>query len=283
MSDLSSDAIKTIADLARTGEPQIIEHGNFPFAVIPAGAKLESLERHIFNDHAEKPERIKANVTVLDPQSFIEYYNRFADDGSRIFAYEPDINVLCVLDYHHINHDASSPTGEGARARWGQHRLMLTLRESEQWKVWAEKNGKTFTQMQFAEFLEQHAIDIAQPAPAGMMEIARDLQTTSEVDFGSSSRTQDGQVKFKYTETTQTTVGGSAITVPEQFLLQLPVFIGGQPIQMQALLRYRIKDQKLVIFYTLVRPEEAKRVAFLGARDAIERTLGTTIINGKPA
>lgn len=283
MSDLSSDAIKTIADLARTGEPQIIEHGNFPFAVIPAGAKLESLERHIFNDHATTPERIKANVTVLDPQSFIEYHNRFADDGSRIFAYEPDITVLCVLDYHHINHDASSPTGEGTRARWGQHRLMLTLRESEQWKVWTEKNGKTFTQMQFAEFLEQHAIDIAQPAPAGMMEIARDLQATSEVDFGSSSRTQDGQVKFKYTETTQTTVGGSAITVPEQFLLQLPVFIGGQPIQMQALLRYRIKDQKLVIFYTLVRPEEAKRAAFLGARDAIERTLGTTIINGKPA
>lgn len=281
MSDITADGIQAIVDLSQNaGDPKLIESGHFPFAVIPKTSQVVSLAEYIFNDHAATPERIQAKVTVLDPQSFIEYYNQFGDDDSRIFAYEPDIKVLCVLDYHHPSGNEAT---DGNGARWGQHRLTLTLRESEQWKVWTEKNGKTFTQMQFAEFLEQHAIDIAQPAPAGMMEIARDLQATSEVDFGSSSRTQDGQVKFKYTETTQTTVGGSAITVPEQFLLQLPVFIGGQPIQMQALLRYRIKDQKLVIFYTLVRPEEAKRQAFLGARDAIEKSLGVTIINGLPS
>lgn len=276
MSDITAETITAIADLALTGDPKIIEHGNIPFAVIPEGSQLVSLEKHVFNEHAERPERIRANVTVLDPQSFIEYHNRFSDENSRVFAYEPEIKVLAVLDYHLA--DGTQPA-----ARWGQHRLTLTLRESEEWKTWAGSNNKHFTQSQFAEFLEQHAIDIAQPAPAGMMEIARDLQATTEVDFGSSSRMQDGQIKFKYTETTQTTVGGSSIIVPEQFVLLIPVFVGGQAIQMQALLRYRIKEQKLVIWYTLVRPEAVKRAAFMSARQAIETALGITIINGMPA
>lgn len=283
MSDINADSIKAIADLAQNaGDPKIIEHGNFPFAVIPTGSKLESLEKYIFNDHAAAPERIKANVTVLDPQSFIEYHNRFSDADSRVFAYEPEIKVLCVLDYHHSG-EAEVSSIQPNPARWGQHRLTLTLRKSEEWEIWAGSNNKHFTQAGFAEFLEQYATDIAQPAPAGMMEIARDLQATTEVDFGSSSRMQDGQIKFKYTETTQTTVGGSSIIVPEQFVLEIPVFIGGQPIQMQALLRYRIKDQKLVIFYTLVRPEAAKRMAFTAARDHIAAELGVVIINGAPA
>ncbi len=272
--DFDKETLDALVDLGRdTGDPKIIEHGNIPFAVIPSGSKIESLEKFIFNEHADAPERIKADVKVLDPESFCEYCNRFADSGSRLFAYEPEIKVIGVLDYHQA--DVRSP-------RWCQHKITLTLRQSEQWKVWSAANNKKFAQMEFAEFLEQNSIDIVDPAPASMMEIARDLQATTEVDFGAGVRTQDGQIKFKYTETTKATVGGGQLAVPEQFIVNLPVFVGGQPIQMQALLRFRVKENKLVIWYTLVRPEEVMRRAFLAARDGISSVLGMTIINGVP-
>jgi hypothetical protein len=61
------------------------------------------------------------------------------------------------------------------------------------------------------------------------------------------------------------------------------VFIGGQRITLDALLRFRNKEGHLVIWYTLVRPEEAKRTAFLAARNQIADALKATIINGNPA
>ncbi len=161
--------------------------------------------------------------------------------------------------------------------------MTLNLRQSEQWKVWLGRSNKQFAQMEFAEFLEQNGIDISRPAPAAMMEIARDLQATTEVEFGAGSRTQDGQVRFKYTETSKATVGAGQLAVPEQFTISTPAFVGGALVDMQALLRYRVREGKLVIWYTLVRPEEVIRAAFLQSRNWIAEKLSITIINGTPA
>jgi len=191
-----------------------------------------------------------------------------------VFAFEPEIKVIAVLDYH--------GAAEGG-PRWGQHRVTLMLRKSEEWIRWTNANNKHFDQAGFAEFLEQNAIDITTPDPAAMMDVARDLQATTEVEFGAGTRMQDGQVRFKYTETTKATVGAGQIQVPERFTLTLPVFIGGERVKMEALLRFRVKDCKLVIWYTLVRPEETIRSAFLAARNKIAETLKITIINGTPA
>ena len=91
---------------------------------------------------------------------------------------------------------------------------------------------------------------------------------------------QDGQVRFKYTETTKSSVGGSQLAVPEQFSINVPVFIGGERMRIEALLRFRLNQGKLKIFYTLVRPEECVRQAFIGSRDAIAEKLEIIIING---
>lgn len=269
-----NDAIQTLVGLGRqTDSAKSVPGGNVPYVVIPATHKLETLERFVFNDHADHPARTKAVVAVLDPESFINYYQLFGDENSRVFAYEPDIKVTAVIDYHGAM--ASGP-------RWCQHRLVLTLRESEQWKVWVGANNKKFPQAEFAEFLEQNAIDITKPSPAGIMEIARDLQGTTEVEFGAGVRMNDGSVRFKYTEATKATVGGDAVSVPERFTIGLPVFIGGAPVTLEALLRYRVNGGKLQIFYTLVRPEEAKRAAFIASRAQIADDLKVTVINGKP-
>ncbi len=270
-----NESIQTLIDTGKTlAVPQTVqkfEGGNVPYYMSATGPK--ACPELLYNEHAERPERIKQNVSVLDPASFCEYFGLFRDANSRIFAFEPEVKVIGVLDYHE---------GIGA-ARWGQHRLTLTLRHSPEWLRWNGMNNKQFTQQQFAEFLEQNAIDIMDPTPATMMEVARDLQATTEVEFGGGIRMNDGQVRFKYTETTKSSVGASQLAVPEQFTLSLPVFVGGDRAEMGALLRFRVKEGKLVIWYTLVRPEEVIRLAFLSARDEIAAALELTIINGNPA
>jgi uncharacterized protein YfdQ (DUF2303 family) len=275
VADLTPEAIALIAQYARAGmTPQTVVGGNIPYVIVPDGCDAKPLPELIYNEHNEKPERIKANITVLDPGSFVEYHTLFSDPNSRVFADETKLSVLSVLDYH--------GAAEGS-PRWGQHRLTLTLRQSEEWKIWLGANNKQMNQQAFAEFLEQNSLDVSKPCPADMMEIASDLQASTEVEFGSGLRQSDGQVKFKYTEVVKATVGGGEVTVPDRFTITIPAFIGGERVPMDALLRFRVNQGKLTFWYTLVRPEEVIRTAFLEARKSIADKLSITIINGTPA
>ena len=272
MPELDLDTLKELLRLGSTmAQPQAVTNGQFPYALVPEGFSVQNLDDLIFNRHAKAPERIMQKVGVLDPESFIEYYNLFADENSRTFAYEPECTVTTILDYHGAK--------EGG-PRWGDHQIKLTLRKSPEWERWTGKNNHRFTQQEFAEFLEQNSVDITTPAPAAMMEVARDLDATTEVQFGAGLRMNNGQVRFKYTEVTTATVGGDAVTVPERFTLGLPVFVGGQRIAMEALMRFRVKDGHLILFYALIRPEEVLRQAFLAARDQIATALKIVVVNG---
>ena len=277
MNEITDATIQSLIEVGRLAaaptEVQNAEHVSVPYIVV--GGKVTPLPDLMFNEHAKAPERVKQTVTVFDPASFVDYYTLFNDQNSRIFADETKLQVLAVLDYH--------AAGDGNSPRWGQHRLSLTLRQSEEWKIWKGNNNQQLTQQQFAEFLEQNSTDIISPNPASIREIAEDLEATVDVEFAAAQRMAGGKVNFKYTETTKTTVsGGKAVTVPDQFTLSIPVFIGGDPIQVGAFLRYRIKEQKLVFFYTLLRPEECVRTAFLAARSQIAEMLMVYIINGTP-
>lgn len=275
-----SEVIEKIKALAIASVGVVMPNGgNVPFALCPKEYTLQNLAPFLFNEHNERPERIKQTVTVLDPPSFVEYYKRFADPESRIFAYEPERKVTAVLDYHE---SATGNDSEGtATPRWGQHKVVLNLRQSEEWGTWTGSNNKQMTQDQFAEFLEQNSIDIAEPDPAHMREVASDMKATVDVDFGSAGNRANGQVRFKYTETMKASVGSGSLAIPEQFVVGLPVFVGGPRITIQALLRFRIKEQKLVLWYTLIRAEECLRKAFLAAREEISDALDATIINGQ--
>jgi uncharacterized protein YfdQ (DUF2303 family) len=274
----TDQTVQSLIELGRqTAGPQSVQNieGN-PVPFIIVNGSVKPLPELIFNDHAKTPERVKANVSVLDPESFIEYYTLFSDANSRVFADETTLRVMAILDYH--------AAGDGNSPRWGQHKVTLSLRQSEEWKRWMQFNNKVLSQQEFAEFLEQNAVDITSPSSASIREIAEDLEATVDVDFASAQKQAGGKINFRYTETTKTTVsGGRQITVPDQFVITIPAFVGGLRVPMQALLRYRIKEQALVFFYTLIRPEEVIRTAFIAGRDQIADALKATIINGVPA
>lgn len=274
MSEIDKETLDTIIAMGSLPAKVVdVPNSNIPVVVIPEGFKVEGLEKFIWNEHRERPERIKQSVTVQDVDSFVNYYNLFSDENTRTFADENQSRVLAVLDYHGAK--------EGS-PRWGSHRLTLLLQKSPEWVIWLGNNNKAKTQQEFCEFLEQHATDITKPSPAHMKDIAGDLWMKTDVEFSSSQRQTDGQVQFKYSESSKTGVGTGDLMVPESFTISIAPFFGGQRVDMIAMLRFRLKEGKLTFFYTLIRPDEVLHQAFLAARDTIATQLQVAIINGSP-
>ncbi len=269
---------KTIAELTKLGRMsvavQVAKEGGIPFAVIPSDCKVQPLSDLLYNEHNATPERVKGTAKVLDADSFCAYYTLFNDPNSRVFADETSDRILAVLDYH--------AAGEGT-PRWGQHRLDLTLRHSEEWKTWTGKNAARQTQTDFAEFIESNAPDIVSPDGATMLEVARDISAKTDGDFGSAIRMANGSVQFKYSEQVKGTFGAGNLEVPEKFIIAIPVHIGSDRVQLTARLRYRINSGKLTFWYDLHRADAVERLAFATVHAKISDTLKITIINGTPA
>lgn len=273
----NKDAIKEIARLVTEGlSVKTVTGGNTEFVVIPDGHSLKSLAEYKFNEHAPAPERIKASVAVVDADSFIEYHKLFNDPNTRIFADESASTILAILDYHGAGGD-----GVGG-PRWGCHRLSLKFEFSPEWSLWTGQNGQHMDQMGFAEFLEQNAVDIIEPQAAAVVDMARELEGKTEANFGSSTRLQTGSYSFTYSEQTTTKAGNNKVEVPDRFRIKVPIFFGGDRVEVEALLRFRVKDSKLKFFYTLVRQKEAVHKAFLNERGKIAAGTSAVIINGKP-
>jgi uncharacterized protein YfdQ (DUF2303 family) len=271
---LTDKTLKEILRLGQTvGDPKTAP-GGLPFVVIPVECKVESLEKLVYNDFAERPHRKKATVNVLDAASFIEYFQLFSDENSRVFADETKAKVLAILDYH--------ATGDNA-PRWGQHRLSLDLRYSTEWARWTSNNAKRKTQTEFAEFVEDNTPDCLNPSAATMLEMAREMQAKTDVDFSSAIRLNNGQTRFKYTETIKGTYGSGDVDIPEEFTISIPVYIGGPRVGIRARLRYRLISGKLTIWYDLLRHEVVERDAFLATLQGIKDGLKVAIINGSPA
>ncbi len=270
-----TEVLNELLDLGKSqGALLDVEDATIQGVIVPDGYRLQTLESLVFNKYQLGPVRKEGTIKVLDAPSFCEYYALFHDENSRVFADETKKTILAILDYHAI--------GENA-ARWCAHRLDLTLRHSVEWTRWSSNNKQHKDQTDFAMFLEDNGPDIVDPSAAAMLEVARDLSATNDVQFGSAVRLQNGQVQLNYTENIKGTYGKDRLEIPEMFKILIPVYVGSAPVQLTARLRYRITSGKLTFWYDLLRADTVERTAFLAAHAEIGKTLAITIINGSPA
>ncbi|MGE4078916.1 MAG: DUF2303 family protein [Reyranella sp.] len=141
------------------------------------------------------------------------------------------------------------------------HRAVYDCPASEEWKIWTAFNGKARAQPEFARFLEDNLPDVIAPPSADMLRIAMTLQVKKDVNFESDLRLDNGQAQLRYEETIRGTTRNGDLVIPDQFTISIPVFEGTPRVPIQARLRYRLADQKLSMWYDLVRPEVVKREA----------------------
>jgi uncharacterized protein YfdQ (DUF2303 family) len=119
-------------------------------------------------------------------------------------------------------------------------------------------------QASFAQFLEDNIPDIAEPAGAKLVELARTLEAKTDVQFDSHIRAENGAHRFVYIENVTASSSGTSgkIDVPPEFTLVLQPFEGSKTYDIKARLRYRITSKKLALWFELVRLQDVLKEAF---------------------
>ena len=258
--------VEFVAKLATdTVRAQVIATEPEHFAVIPKGYELVSLKG--FQEY-EKPVKKHGTVTVIDVPGMAGYFTRFQDMDSMIFG-NPDKNTFTgILDYHR------EKAIDGQEAK---HRVVFTMRTSEQWKTWFTSNKVSMEQAAFAAFIEDNLPDIfapddmpTMPAAADMLEVSRTLQVTGGHTFQQATNLKDGSRVISYVENNNGVAGAKGdIAIPDRFCIRIPVYLNQPPVLIQCRLRYRISNGKMGMWYDMFRVQEMLTEEFERTRAAV--------------
>lgn len=209
--------------------------------------------------YAEHPRHEVATRTVTDAKSFVDYVNRHRRPGTEVFAHTATSSVVGVIDSHEAT---------GGEPGWQKHKVQLVLEHTKSWLAWTGRDLGTdsrawFDQAEFAEFIEQNALDVRNPEHGTLIDIATTFEAKQKADFESAVREHDGSVRFGYVETVAAKAGQKGeLTIPKEFELALRPYIGGPVYKVIASFRYRIGAQGLRLGYALQRPEVILEAAF---------------------
>lgn len=256
--------------------------------IVAEGQNLVQVDLEKYEHH---PARKSGHVQVTRPGSFSEYVNRHVHERRTTLWGDVDkAQVVAVLDDHE-RRESPQPATKTAEAReprngepgWGQHRATLKLAATKEWEHWVKLDGKLVDQQGFAEHVEDGAHVITTPDPATMLEIAQSFRATTGVDFKSSSRLSSGETQLRYEETTTAKAGRTgSLEVPELFTLRMAPFHGAPEYEVTARLRYRISEGRLLLGYRLIRPEQARELAFDDVLEQITRETSLPVLHGTP-
>ncbi|TDY26265.1 uncharacterized protein YfdQ (DUF2303 family) [Paraburkholderia sp. BL6665CI2N2] len=229
------------------------------------------------------PLRKRAVVRVRDAESFIDYVKRH---GSLT-----DSTVWCLADYVQgkiaftgIINDHGE---DAAAAAWRDHRAFFTPEFSEEWRRWNAVNKKPFTQVEFGAFIEENLKDIASPEgsnlPSGsaMLEMALAFEAVQDMRFKSSVRLQNGGVNLSFVQDDDAQTL-QKMQVFERFSIGVPVFWNGDAYQIDARLRYRVRDGKLSFWFELIRADKVLEAAATTVISTIKEKTGSPFFFGDP-
>lgn len=247
---------------------------------LPPGWKIEE---HDDERTLSAPLRKVATVRVRDSESFIEYVKRH---GSL-----ENCTVWCAANYVDgkvafqaiVNDHGSDPTA----AAWRDHKAYFAPEFSEEWRRWTAQNKKQMTQTDFASFLEDNLKDVASvdgsglPTGSAMLEMAIAFEATQDMRFKSAIRLQNGGVNLSFVQDDDAQTL-QKMAVFERFAIGIPVFWNGDPYQVDARLRYRVRDGKLVFWFELVRTDKILEAAAQTVISVIREKTGNPFFFGDP-
>ncbi len=280
-----SDAIQAgllIAEADRIGESD-----RFFTQLVPAGAKLEQIDLHKLEDaYADRPRRKTGVVHVRDAESFIVYLAKHGLPETEVWADTKGSALVGVINAHQAAQgDAASQSSDvEGLAGHGDHRVLLELVLSKEWQTWNQLDRQWLSRQDFAEHIEDNAIDVIVPDGATMLEIAQSFQATLNSEFKEAQRISSGEVAFKYVETVQAQAGQAGeFEVPTSFVVAMSPFEGGDPVEVEAKFRYRLRAGELKVSYALTRPHDIQRQAYLDLVQAVADGIPHPVFRGRPA
>lgn len=265
-SSLTGDAVDAAAELGRRSAEEMVVavdtgHDKLDTSVLirlrrdDETVDVQDLERKL-----PAPREAKGKASFHDPASFATYVSQFetrttrAEGRTTVWADDQARSVVAVFNDH------SSADLPG----WRDHTANYSVRVDPDWAAWTGRNKKLMSQLDFGEFLQDQAHTIVDPSAAEMHMIATTLTAQRNLSFESAVRLQSGDVEFVYREDTKAQVGKGkgTVEIPERFTIRVAPFVGVEPVEITARLRWRITPEGLGIGYILQRPDIAERIAF---------------------
>lgn len=237
-----------------------------PVLILPQGMNVKTFETTML-----APLRKKGTVTLNDAESFVAVVVDQKTDDTRLFSTISPPTFTAVF-----NHNADG-------AGWGDHKAQYNAPLAPEWKAWTGIDGKKLNQVEIAQFIENNLVDVAEPEGATLLEICRTLEAKKKVTFASSIRLSDGNNQFTFSEEVQGSAQQGQLSIPEVFVIGVPVFENGEKWRVDVRLRYRIEEGgRLVMWVELVRPHKIIEEAVKELRARIAEGTGMAILNGTP-
>lgn len=274
------DNVRSILEAgAGLGTRVLTEHAGKPCVVIPAAWKIENISL--------PPEKIANRRDFSDVESFAAYVNRFATPGTLLFATltDTDCKIVAHLDYH----NEASMNGSAAERHWSSHLAGLQCVQTLEWKTWMAGNGpkgnkgEPFSQVAFAQFLEDNERVLRSPDAASLLELVTTLEGKNNVRFNTAVKLANGRAKLDYEEDVELKggVGTGQIEIPTELLCSIVPFENGrEPYEVRSRLRYRIQNRQIVFWYETVTPHLILRDAARAVLDAIREQVKAPLLIG---
>lgn len=221
------------------------------------------------------PDRKRITVNLIDVESFIEYINENKSGATRIFADTSKMpyRFTAAIDYHE--------PGPDGNPSWITHIVVLTMTVSDEWKAWTERDNKSFEQMDFVNFLQDNRLDIIDPPGARIEEIALTLQLTTGGRCQSKINLNNGSTHIEFKQDVEAKAGADgSLTVPKELRLSISPFLGLEPKEINADLRYKITSGKIVWGYKLMQPQVLVRAISQEAVNTIRENTGIPVFLG---
>lgn len=228
------------------------------FVALPRGTEVKEVKVDL-EAFLPQPRTTKATATFTDAASFLAYIERHAQPGSVVWCeFNPQsfaLQFTGVIDEH-----------EKTMAGWRRHRAVFKPDMSAEWKAWTGGNKNSFSQVDFAQWIQDHEEDInsgsnSLPTSLQMLEMATNFVMNDERAFKSAIRLQSGGQRLTYVaDADSDTV--AQMQLFERFGIAIPVFHGDAlASHLVARLKYRNSNGKLSFTYDLQRLDKAHKAA----------------------
>lgn len=259
--------------------------------VLPRGMQVVDVQSEL-DKRAPKPLRATGSISVDTLDAFIALTARHACPSTVVYVHNADQPSLVAV----INDTAKLST-----PGWRDFRVVYSPKLSDEWKAWKSADGKSLSQVEFAALLEDRCLDVVPPSsvgpktkgiieqlgvraatPADLQGLARGLSIKVDLAVKEIRRLDSGEAQVVYSEEHRGD-DGKPLSVPNAFVIAIPVFIGGAAYSHVVRLRYRAVGGRITWAYGVVHADTARRDAVLDMaaklRDALPEVL---TIEGTP-
>lgn len=201
------------------------------------------------------PARKTGALSLDDTDSFINYINRHKiSDLTTVYCKanykSSEIKFICVLNDH---------GGALENQQWRDHTASYSPVFAEEWLTWTRNDKQSKTQLDMALFIEENLNDLASvdgyPTGTQLLEMATSFHANQDMRFKSAVRLQNGGVNMSFVQDDDNQTLNQ-MKMFERIAIGIPVFRSGDPYQITARLRYRVKDGRVVFWYELIRSDK---------------------------